>query len=570
MIWLADALAWLAARDARFWTLAWLLFGLHVAAFLGPVPSGAGWRRWIRPVAFSGTLLLLIFGFRWPGIAQNEELQNPDESQLIASALTMADTGRYWGRIDGATTGPLAPLPLAVPKLLGFRVDYVCAHAVQAFLLWGAVLCVWRIFAHYFGERAAPWLTLPLTCGVAFTHFWDFVQYSSEQAPIFFIALALWLLCTAFDSVARAIVSPYLLAAAGFVLGLLPFSKLQVVPLGLVIAVTGLVWIASNGEARPARLRAAGLLLGGAAGALLLVALSVVARGGWSDFLETYVRNNLHYTAARLYPWRDFPGALDALVGDSWGFPYFYYACALLVALGLPWWPGLLRERRRILGLTGALFGAGFFVVVAGGHRSQHYLQLLWVPMALHAGVLWGSLANPPPVVRGPSLGWRLLLVWLVFLAVGVGPQLYYRTHDWNPYLEPFRQYRGRMPERRVADRILAFARPGDAMSIWGWAPKFHVQTQLPHATSESNAERQISPGPLRPYFRARFLRELQARPPAIFLDAVGPGNFGYHDRAVDGHETIPELRALVAARYALVDDLEGTRIYVRHDRLKP
>jgi len=73
---------------------------------------------------------------------------------------------------------------------------------------------------------------LPLTCGVAFTHFWDFVQYSSEQAPIFFIALALWLLCTAFDSVARAIVSPYRLAAAGFVLGLLPFSKLQVVPLG--------------------------------------------------------------------------------------------------------------------------------------------------------------------------------------------------------------------------------------------------------------------------------------------------------------------------------------------------
>ena len=90
----------------------------------------------------------------------------------------------------------------------------------------------------------------------------------------------------------------------------------------------------SQGSCVPA-LRAAGLLLGGATGALLLVALSVVARGGWSDFLETYVRNNLHYTAARLYPWRDFPGALDALVGDSWGFPYFYYACALLVERNL-------------------------------------------------------------------------------------------------------------------------------------------------------------------------------------------------------------------------------------------
>jgi hypothetical protein len=567
---LIDLLVWLASRDARFWTVAWSLFGLHVLTFFLPVRETGRWRRWLQPAAFAGTLLLLFLGFRWPGIAQNEELQNPDESQLIASALTMAATGHYWGRVDGATTGPLAPLPLVLPRLLGWPLDYVAAHLVQVLLLVGTVLCVWRIFARYFGERAAPWLALPLTCAMAFTHFWDFVQYSSEQAPVLLTAMALWLLCTAFDPAAASVASPRRLAAAGFLIGLLPFSKLQVTPFAVVIGLTGLVWIASNGAAARARLRAAGLFTGGAVAALLLVLLTIVAHGGWDDFVAGYLRTNLWYTTARTNPWRDFPAVLHYLVNDSWGFPYFYYPCSLLVALGLAGWPALPQERRRVLAFTGALFCIAFVAVIAPGRSSQHYLQLLWVPVTLHAGMLIGALAGAAGDPARRAWRWRPVLLWVSWLGLGVAPQIYYRTHDWNPYLQSFCEERGRMPANPVADLVRAWARPGDTMAVWGWAPKYYVLTQLPHATSESNAERQISPGPRRPFFRARFLREVGARAPAIFLDAVGPGNFGYKERSVDGHEVFPELRALVAERYVLAGDREGTRVYVRRDRWRP
>jgi len=566
---LTDILVWLASRDARFWTVAWSLFGLHLLTGVLPLRRTRSRRPWLRPTAYAATLLLLLLGFRWPGATRNEEL-NPDESQLIASALTMAATGDYWGRVDGATTGPLAPLPLVLPRLLGLPLDYVAARLVQILLLWGAILCVWRIFARCFGERAAPWLTLPLTCAIAFTQYWDFVSFSSEQASLLLTALTVWLLCTALDPATGVVTAPRRLAAAGFLTGLLPFSKLQVAPFAAVIGVAGLAWVATNGTAVRARLRAAGIFAGGAAAALLVIVLTMLARGGWNDFVESYVLTNLWYAAARTNPWRDSPAVLHFLVNDSWGFPYFYYPCWLLIALGLAGWPALPPERRRILVLTGALFCVAFGIVVAPGRSSQHYLQLLWLPMTLHAGMLAGALAEASRVRSRPGRGWRTGLVWLAWIGLGVAPQLYYRTHDWNPYLAPFCENRGRMPGNPVAELVRQWARPGDTMAVWGWAPRFHVLTQLPHATSESNAERQISPGPRRPYFRARFLRELRARSPAIFLDAVGPGNFGYHERSVDGHEVLPELRDLVAARYVLAGDLAGTRVYVRRDRWRP
>ena len=45
-------------------------------------------------------------------------------------------------------------------------------------------------------------------------------------------------------------------------------------------------------------------------------------------------------------------------------------------------------------------------------------------------------------------------------------------------------------------------------------------------------------------------------------------GNFLYEDRAECAHEAFPELRDYIANNYHLVRDVEGTRIYVRNDRL--
>ena len=103
---------------------------------------------------------------------------------------------------------------------------------------------------------------------------------------------------------------------------------------------------------------------------------------------------------------------------------------------------------------------------------------------------------------------------------------------------------------------------------MWGWMPVFWVETGTIQATRDGNDSRQMDPYRFRAYFRARFIGDLLRTRPPVFIDAVGPGNFVYKYRAKSGHEIFPELRDYIAENYHMVCDVEGTRVYVRNDRL--
>jgi hypothetical protein len=96
----------------------------------------------------------------------------------------------------------------------------------------------------------------------------------------------------------------------------------------------------------------------------------------------------------------------------------------------------------------------------------------------------------------------------------------------------------------------------------------FWVETGLIQGTRDAENSHQIEPHQYRNYYRMRFMRDLLRSRPPVFIDAVGVGNFVYEDRAQDGHEAFPELREYITDNYHLVRDVEGTRIYVRNDRL--
>ena len=178
--------------------------------------------------------------------------------------------------------------------------------------------------------------------------------------------------------------------------------------------------------------------------------------------------------------------------------------------------------------------------------------------------MLYGGLLTHP---RWP--GWVRALWYAPVLLLGVWPQIdhYYADH-WRPHFGELREARAkaRGPEARF---LQPYIRPGDTLSVWGWASAFHVQTQLPQATREAHTERQLAPSALREYYRLRYFADLQESRPAFFLDAVGPEGFGFKLCENDGHETFPSLRDYIATHYRLVGDLESTRIYIRLDRLE-
>jgi len=555
-----DFFLWLDGSPARYWILAWSLFALLFLAAVLPSVAGTSWRRWNSPGAYAGLTLLTLLGFRWPGIAQNFELQNPDESQLIAGALTLAHYGYYSGVVDCGSSGPLDIFPLVLPKLMGSPLDYIATRAVGLLLLWGSCVFAWLTLLRVVGDRPGRLLVMPMVCVIAFTHHADFVQYSSEQAPIFFCALAIWLALGAFSPAGR-VISRWRLALAGGTLSLLPLAKLQATPFGLCAGLCILAWIFRQ-EKTPWRTRFAdaGWLVGGTVAALLLVGAAVVHGGGVADFYQTFWLANLHYAQSRDYAWSEFGGEIGFLIHLVWGFGHYFIPALVLVGLGLCAWPRLPHALRRFAVFGALLFLTGFFVVVAPGRGFQHYLQFFIFPTTLFLGFIYGGLATGAsrPLFAG---------LWLALaVLVGVGPQVWFRTHDDNPYHGYLQQARARAISP-VAQQILSYARPGDTLTVWGWMPTFHVQTQLPQGTRDAHAERQISPNELQPYFRERYFSELEKNQPALFVDAVGDNNFGYHNRTENSHETIARLGDFIRTHYVLVADFDSSRIYLRKDR---
>jgi hypothetical protein len=69
-------------------------------------------------------------------------------------------------------------------------------------------------------------------------------------------------------------------------------------------------------------------------------------------------------------------------------------------------------------------------------------------------------------------------------------------------------------------------------------------------------------PNPQQGYFRKRYVADIVQNGPAVFVDAVGPGEVLLTDRKSNGFETFPELAAVIHSQYELVCDVGGFRIF--------
>ena len=75
-----------------------------------------------RAVVSALLVFAVLLAWRWPFLLSADEY-NPDESQLIAGALTLPLDPVPWRGVDGFTSGPLNFYPLLIPHLVGLPLD---------------------------------------------------------------------------------------------------------------------------------------------------------------------------------------------------------------------------------------------------------------------------------------------------------------------------------------------------------------------------------------------------------------------------------------------------------------
>ncbi len=573
---------WFDHHAWGYWGLAWGVFAALLVAVLAPLAAASGnaapapdlrprWLRLLGSNTFFVLAVLLVFAaFRWP-IWFAGQLDNPDEAQWIAGALTLREGGLPWKSLDCHTSGPLNPCTLLLTVPLGLPLDYIGVRVLTALLQAVSVLALWGAARRFVPEWAARLAILPAVNLWACRWFHDMAQYSSEQAPLLFLSLAGWAGAVGLTTARPRLRLP-LLGLAGFLTTASLFAKPQALPVAaaLGLLLVGAVWFApfaadaADPTRRDRRSRTLALILG-AATPLVLFAAYLWLYGLYYQVQIFFWKSNLLYAGERGYAVCDSPEVFFDLIDPIRGSTVAVLgtlAFGLLVLV--PAWGVDRASRGRLLGAW-LLLAAAAVAIVSPGRMFRHYVHFLVLPLVwlsvvsltgAHRHLLAQATAAPRRLL--PALAGVFLLVTTAWPAWQIGCQE-----------RPMAGMLSRWREKQVSTvgwHLQRLVSPGDRMVVWGWAPKYHVETGLAQGAREAHGAFIIGDGPLQSHYRDRLLFDLKRNRPRWFVDAVAPRQFGFQDRRLFGHESWAPMRDYIAANYEQVDEADEVRIYRRKD----
>lgn len=538
--------------------LLWIsLLGLALYAALRKEGWDArGWRTVFA--VFCALMAVALPVWRWRSLMYAGEI-NVDEGTLIALALKYLHDPIPWRSVDGITCGPLSSWVVLWAPLLGMKLSYLTLRVTALLLVFasisGLVLSLREMLGHRFALLAAmPAFTLLLT-----SLNFDFVTFAMEYLPM---AMGVWAVYFALrywnGSAASA------LYCAGFLLGAMPFSKLQAAPSAVVLFIfcAGMLSIRHR-DRGDVLLREAVLLCAGGLSVPALILLPVIFAGAWPEFLNFYIFCGASYQNAA----QRVPALTFFLEGNPAFGVYLVFAMLASLAAGLMARPG--RDKQTwAAGFTalGVYFGVVIFSVLRSGFPFPHYLLLMVVPVSYLLGwALRGFLGeereSAAPEIRKyiavGSLG--LILFSQAVHAIGDYVRNSRLLDDWGT------------ETNAVVPVLQRYAQPGDSMMIWGWNNKLHAFTGIRPSTRFIGTTYLADPSPNYNRHRELFLQDLKKDRPKLFVDAID--EFRWHSwppGAAARHEMLPELASWVRNEYTLIQEVQTApnrapvRVYVR------
>lgn len=492
-------------------------------------------------------LLATVLLLRLPFFADVE--RNIDTSTWLASVGAVRDfPDKLWVWLNYTDSRPLTVLPLLLADFF-VKPNYLVAECAALALTLGALFFLHRIVRLFL--EPVPALLLTAAGGLFWgtVHFGDYVAYNSEQISVLMLAGAIW---GYFRYGNFAGGSGAAVFGLGLLLGCLPYAKMQNVPMGLVVA-GFLGWEIL----RRKRFGQAALLgLGGVLPTGVLLGF-YASRGATDVFWNDYFWNYFYYSytadyssltgSARFSLWRI---ARYVYGGSRESVAYATALTGVLLAAGI--WAFRFGKKPAPVVRNAVLFGLVFlavslYAVLQAGNFFQHYLSYFFFALLLATGLTLSLVS----LVFQKKLGLLLLgLVWL---------QGSYNLLTYRPPVGDFtRQHR---PIARVIQQL---SRPGEALLVWGYADGLYPMADRPPAFHRITTYWLYHPEEgLHAYRLQQFFEQMERHQPRLVVDVQTPG------RSLDGEEryrltNFPEISRYVLARYRLVGELEGVKVYRR------
>jgi len=503
---------------------------------------------------------------RLPSVALPYEL-NPDESQWLSQGMKFFQDPRPWKAVDPGTSGPLNSYPISILLWLGFKPNYIVVHVLATVLVCLQVLLSCLIFLRLGSQIAAISGAISMVLLYGATINSNFLHYSSELFPVLLLILVFFgFLVWAQNSPSRSEshCQPLLLFSCGLALGAAPWFKIQASPivaaLGLIVFAASLFAGGRSLSIRQRTMQATALCCGTLLPTIVMLAV-VIKCGSLRDFWNSYILESLIWAG---------PLTLRQLINHCAHIFTQPHGQQLLSVLGFApvlFLLGVLTSKaprvqmvahRWIFAGILAYTGAALFAVCRPAIIFDHHAQFLFFPVICLAV----ALASPNTAwSSGKQSGSRQLYTTLfsIILLVGLAVFSAYQARSSQSF---YATYPLPKTNERIADRIGAIqkTRPVKSLAIWGWSPGVYVLIGIPPATRDAVAAFVITKGPLRPYFRKRFVADLRDSMPDLFIDSVTSNVPTLNWTTDDGYESDEDLKKFIQNNYTLIAEVTLVR----------
>ena len=563
-----------------------VVLGIASLAFLAAalLPSLAGTipfassSRLGRRHFFYFTIVALIVWARLPGLLA--PLLNPDEGIFTAAAVRLLHDPIFWRSVDTGSSGPLNVFPLMLPALAGFTLDFASSRLVGLVMITVSTCLLYAALSRVYSDSIARLAAMPIVTTIALMENPNFVHFSSEHVPVLLLSVMLLMLCGMRVSAGQHRPQAGAVFAIGFCAGLMPYTKMQGVPLAfaLCLVLIHMLWLRHRHEHRQL-IQQLGWLAAGAAVPSLVVAAYLSAFSIWDLFLHSYLQTNLSFysglnaggTSSKLENF-------GALIASSRSLSWLAFIALVFSVFGSALY--LLQRRKRSLqpvdheippyaSYAFVYLAAAALAAARPGNAFLHYLLFLIMPLGFLIGTIHGEIKRSIDIEAEPKSGLVrgsylfLTLVLLMSAAIPVAARMKSGSHYLQQRSLYLQNYRG-----PVAEAILKIATPGSSMVVWGFSPNLYVESGLIQSTRYGFNSWQIEPNPLRSEFIEKYVLDLLDARPMVFVDAMSQTMFytSPFDPAMR-HDAIPAIAEVVGRHYEQVNEIQGVRLYRRKDK---
>jgi len=471
--------------------------------------------------------LLCFILLRLPSFAANE--LNADEGEWIAGASTLSFDPRFWLSVDGTTSGPLNIFPLTIISKLGIPIGFASARFFKMLVFdFPMILCVYHCIKGIADKLSAMLSVFLLTIFLGALVQKDIYAYGSENVPMFLIAVELLLLSVSLSKPFFAIN-----IFSGLIVGMLPFSKLQSAYIAVLLGIThfSVIIFWHSNDLKKKLLQGSTFVIS-AITPLIVLLVYLKANHLTDDFLQSYVFNNISYTAkiSMLQTWM-MPILLCKKVKGLALLFAITLAFFLFALINLSKELHSIAKKEKAISIFILLFLLiSWYSIGKPGRGFEHYLNFIYLPFVVSCGYSYFLIRQYTPASVFTK---RYIPSIICFLIVFQFCVVFYNGN----YLIQRLVLHGKVRTNPICNEIKKLRKNSeDRLVVWGWQitdtgwgshNKYYLESDLIQGTRESHSERQQSTFEQNnsktlaqfEYYRNRYMGDIRKNRPIFFID---------------------------------------------------